>query len=77
MALNAKRHQNTARLSIHEGERQEGRVWRGPPQRSAQSGAAMNWRRVAISDTVSVCFPDDKGGFRGNPPLSDSLLPGL
>lgn len=48
----------------------------GALQSSVQSGADVNWRRVAISDTFSVCFPVDKRSVRGNPPpLSDRLLP--
>lgn len=76
MPLDAKRHQNTAALSIHGvvggGWKEMGNRWRGTPhtpQSSVQPSAAVNWRRVAISDALSVCFPVDKRSVRGNPPL--------
>lgn len=60
----AKRHRKTAELSILE----RWGAGTGAPQSSVQSGADVNWRRVATSDTFSVCFPVDKRSVRGNPP---------
>lgn len=55
--LCAKRHQNTAALSIHRG----GVRWVGNPRSRLQFNTAVSWWwRATISDTFSVCFPVDK-----------------